>query len=204
MRESTVKKTEKIEIRVSPEEKEALADASRRQGRTASDVLREQVRGYIAAAAETGEKLEKKMSWISKAAYIALGAGISVPAVLFAASGDSPSAPGFEVRVSLEEPVGDQGRAQYLARTRIPLSRKEPMTMVMPSVDETGYQVSVETKSNSDKTYDFKFSICREQGDGCDVVSTPTLVTGFGGQSSLGVENAEGVEIHIVIESVEA
>jgi hypothetical protein len=204
-----MKKTEKIEIRVSPEEKEALAEASRRQGRTASDVLREHVRAYIAAAARVsdksaGDRKEKKMSWISKAAYIALGAGLSVPAVLFAAAESGPSEPGFEVQISLAEPTGEHKRAHYRASARIPLGGSKESMMVMPNVDGAGYQITVLTEKNADKTYHFIFSICRETDDECAVVSTPRIITAFGGHSTLSVQGANDTEINIAIVSREA
>ncbi len=201
-----VKKTEKIEIRVSPDEKEALSAASRSEGRTASDVLREYVGRYVDAAATKAApvvKEKKKMSWISKAAYIALGAAVSVPAVLFAASEDDPSKPGFEVQVSLVESTSEQARAVYRASTRIPLGRSKTTTMVMPAVDDSGYQITVVTEKNGDQTYDFSFSICRETESECAVVSSPRIVTAFGGHSTLSVDNASNAEINIVIASRE-
>ncbi len=200
-----VKKTEKIEIRVSPEEKEALSSASRSEGRTASDVLREHVRRYVDAAAMRGEgaKKEKKMSWISKAAYVALGAAVSVPAVMFAAADDNPSAPGFEIHMTLEEQSGDQHPIHYRAQTRIPLGRSEPTMLTMPSGESDGYRVAIVKKNNADKTFHFIFNICRETADGCDKVLSPGIVTAFGGHSSLRVGGAGAVEVDINISSRE-
>lgn len=199
-----MKKTEKIEIRVSPEEKEALSAASRSEGRNVSDVLREHVRRYVATAASTAmpSTTEKKMTWISKVAYVALGAAVSVPATMYAAAGDSPSAPGFEINVTLEENAGQQDRTHYRARTRIPLNRSEPTIVDMPSGDEGGYRVVILKEKNADKTYHFVFDICRETADGCDKVFSPGMVTAFGGDSSLGIGGAGDVQADILISSV--
>ena len=200
-----MKKTEKIEIRVSPEEKEALSAASRSEGRNVSDVLREHVRRYVAAAASAAAAsgTEKKMTWISKAAYVALGAAVSVPATMFAAAGDSPAAPGFQIELSLVENAGQQDQTHYRAQTRIPLNRSEPTLVTMPGGESDGFRVNIINVRNADKTYHFVFDICRETTDGCEEVSSPGIITAFGGRSTLSVGGVGGVKVDINIISRE-
>ena len=200
-----MKKTEKIEIRVSPEEKEALSAASRSEGRNVSDVLREHVRRYVAAATAASPRTEKKkkMTWISKAAYVALGAAVSAPATMYAVADDSPAAPGFEVNVALQENAGQQDQTNYRAKTRIPLTRTEPTLVNMPSGDAGGFRVAIIKENNDDKTYRFVFSICQETADGCEEILSPGIITAFGGDSSLGVRGAGDVQADIHISSVE-
>ncbi len=200
-----MKKTEKIEIRVSPEEKEALSAASRSEGRTASDVLREYVGRYVeAAAAKAAPAKEKKMTWISKIAYAALGAAVSVPATMYAAAGDDPAMQSFEIRVDLEENPGQETHALYRAKTRIPLSRSEPTILDMPSGQSGGYQVAIIKEKNPDDTYRFVFEICRASDDGCSTIAAPGIVTAFGGDSGLSLGGAHDVKIDINIDSYDS
>ncbi len=201
-----MKKTEKIEIRVSPEEKEALSTASRSEGRTASEVLREYVGRYVKAAAakSAAPAKEKKMSWISKIAYVALGAAVSVPATMYAAAGDDPAMQSFEIRVDLEENPGQQDRAFYRAKTRIPLNRSEPTILDMPSGQSGGYQIAIIKEKNADDTYRFVFEICRASDDGCSTIAAPGIVTAFGGDSGLSLGGAHDVKIDINIDSYDS
>ena len=200
-----MKKTEKIEIRVSPEEKEALSAASRSEGRNVSDVLREQVRSYIAAAASAASPStieRKKMTWISKAAYVALGAVLTAPATVFAVASNNPTAPGFEVLVALEERSDEQKSVQYRGLTRIPIGRSDPTLLTITAGEAGGYDVRIVKKPGADKTHHFVFDICRKTEDACQSVATPAIITSFGGESSLAVDGGD-TDIYINIASRE-
>ncbi|MEM8770569.1 MAG: ribbon-helix-helix protein, CopG family [Pseudomonadota bacterium] len=181
-----LKKTEKIEIRVSPEEKEALSEAAQRDGRNASEVVREFVSAYVSASREKEPRApeEKKMNLITKAAFVGLGAAAAGPLAWIAASDQKPAQPelmvAYDVRISVTAPAETGGVKTHQIRTILPAPLNERAILETSSETGENYSVSVAVAEQDGGTFAFQFDICKPRGEACDTISTPKIVTGFG------------------------
>lgn len=200
-----MKKTEKIEIRVSPEEKEALSAASRSEGRTASDVLREYVGHYVKAASvkSATPAKEKKMSWISKIAFVALGAAVAVPLTLIAATANkSPDA--FKIELLLRQQQGDDINQQSIELgTTLPLGQNGSFVIHAPHEGDYGYRVRADVTKSKGDIYLIAFDICwQTMKTECELVSAPKITTAFADTARLQVAGRDGSDIHIHLRPV--
>lgn len=176
-----MKKTDKIEIRVSPEEKAALARLSQASGRTISETIRNLLAAQIATApAEPAPKSDKPAMTITQKVLYAGGGtllgglGVLGVAGAMAAAAPHPQAgvPAYEVHVSINEAKTSKF---YGVGSTLPISQ-ETSRIRLP-VDETyAYLVDVIFRQTGQETINAEFNICRETKDACLPVANPVIV----------------------------
>lgn len=192
-----MKKTEKIEIRVSPEDKAALMRLSEQGGRSVSET----VRGLLLNQAAPGAASvpEPPMIHRQRLAYGAGGAllGALVASGLFiglAAAKPRPTDYALSVLV-LDGP--DAERRAYEANTVITLDQATKTQLRLPTSTADAYQVNVDMKRQPDGSVYASFSLCREAAATCTELAKPALVAARGASASMNVEDDAGRQLMI-------
>jgi len=190
-----MKRTEKIEIRVSQEEKDSLTQLAKQDGESVSSLIRGLVEKYMALnTASTTRKLPK---WQIAAGLIAaafIGHGLTlIPMHLHDRGHQSASAPIYYVH-------GAIGVSAF----GISVSENEPIQRVTLD-DGTGKDmiIKLKFKPNVDGEGILNLSICEENAD-------KSCITSFGNKmdisrrspSVLGNQTTSGKPIHIFVQEM--
>ena len=192
-----MKKTEKIEIRVSPEDKAALMRMSEQGGRSVSET----VRGLLLNQAEPAMAgaQGRLMINLHRLAYGAGGAvlGAAIASGLFIGLASAkPSPTDYQLAVVVLDGPETQRRA-YEASTVITLDQMTKTQLRMPTSAADAYQVNVDMKRQPDGSGYASFSLCREAAAVCTEVAKPALVAARDASASINVEGEGGRQFMI-------
>lgn len=192
-----MKKTEKIEIRVSPEDKAALMRLSQQGGRSVSET----VRGLLLnqAVPDAASTPARSMINIQRLAYGAGGAvlGAVVASGLFMGlAAAKPRPTDYALNVVVLDGLDTERRA-YEASTVITLDQMTKSQLRMPTGAADAYQVNVDMKRQPDGSVYASFSLCRESAGVCTEVAKPALVAARNASASLNMEDVGGRSLMI-------
>jgi hypothetical protein len=156
-----LKKTEKIEVRLSHEEKTALTKLAEQEGRSVSDLVRGLIERYMAI---NTTRLPSKTPWMKFIGIAVCGffAG-HLATYLIAKSHDHPSVYSLKVSVDYEG-------------ITVPLVKQAEQTdkFLMPRPDgDVLVKTKVTQAPNSLAVLDIE--LCRKINTGCEVIATPNL-----------------------------
>ena len=167
--------------------------------------MREFVGRYVDAAATKSAKpvKGKKMSWISKLAYVALGAAVSVPTMIVASAGDSrPNA--FEVTLSIHDSSDQAGESLNLSiETTLPLDMSGQSIIHVPHDGNDGYDIRLTLSESDQGVYDVAFTICWQIAGGqCEMIAAPRLKTAFAETARINLAGGNGDSVRILLKPV--
>ena len=199
-----MKRTEKIEIRVSAEEKARLTAVAERERRTVSQMLRELASEHIKGAGEEAlrprEDMEA-MTPLKRILYIGGGAALGIVATLsafaFRADPPPPDIAGVEFTVWRTE---DGGRSRSRIVTGLSIGDSGATSFELPIQDGQNYRLSGQITEGEDDLLIASFNVCRLSSDDCVSVATPTIMTGPDdrGRIEFSLADATHLEIDIV------
>lgn len=180
-----MKKTEKIEVRLSHEEKTALTKLAEQEGRSVSDLVRRLIERYMSI---NTTRLPRKMPWL-----LLTGIGIAgffaghIATYLIAKSHSNSHSDiySFEVR------MGGDG-------VSIPLLAKNGET-VSAEIPSSGGNISVEANviDVPESLQAVRIKLCRQTEDSCQAIANPVLKFNPNQQSALSFKGENGQEFYL-------
>ncbi|MEO9968345.1 MAG: hypothetical protein ABJG15_00730 [Hyphomonadaceae bacterium] len=195
------KKTEKIEIRVTPEEKIELMDLARSEDRSASELIRSIVGAYMQAKDAAAPLTNKRINQMVKSpkAWGTAGIVASLSAALMLAA-PAQAENGYTVNVEIYEPapaVQTADRSSW--ETNVPSQSKSNESYTVLPMSHSDYEVSLRIEELEDGTTFAAFNICKKTGTECELIAEPNLLFSSedGGRIEIGsvIENsATGAE----------
>ena len=176
-----MKKSEKIEIRISPDDKEALAKRAEAEGKPASEVVRELLQsGGVTARAEA---VPERRGLLGIAAAAGLGVGLLAGAVgsTVALRGGEPDVGlVFGVQLLVEEKGFTTTR--YLeGSATTSASELDGASVFLPVGAGSGYRLTVAAPGDARRTQTLTFDLCRLGGGECVTLGSPQLTTKVAG-----------------------
>jgi len=174
------KKSEKLEIRLSYEDKQELSAVAETEGRSVSDLVRGLIRRYIKA---TSARLPQKRSWLK---WAAIGLGVWLATVLLL----TLAAWAHMSRVNNLQAQIDEN-SFYL-----PVLAQDGYTtkMTLPGKDDQ-IQINLSVTEKDEFTTHLKAEICLKIGDECDLISSPILIFNPDTFASIKIDNVKGHSI---------
>ena len=179
-----MKKSEKIEIRISPDDKEALAKRAEAEGKPASEIVRDLLQsGGVTARAETVTMPRRSLLAAAAAGAVGIGAMIGAGAVALGTTGGEALVDlAFEVRLPIDfEADGFQTVVPLQAGATIPASRLDGATVFLPTGPQTGYRLTVAAPRGAGEAQAVRLAICEVEGEACAPLGTPELTTQISG-----------------------
>lgn len=178
-----MKKTEKIEVRLSHEEKTALTNLAEQEGRSVSDLVRGLIERYMSI---NTTRLPNKTPWL-KFGAIAVGGFFAGHLATYFIAKSHDHAPIYSMTIE----VGDDGIV-------FPLLAKEGeiVESVIPSNDG---DITVKTTvTRQPETLDTaEINLCRKTETKCEIIAQPKLKFNPNTQSVVEFKEPSGQEIEI-------
>ena len=189
-----MKKTEKIEIRISPEDKEALGRRAEAEGRPVSEVVRDLLQANGATLAPMSASAEPAAPKIVAACL--LGALLGASGAWLAASSREPAEEAF-LRVSTQ--LWTDQHTPFDATAVVPAGELNGLRMVVPT-RAGDYRVDFAADPANASAYRVRAVICRVEGDDCTALATPSLDTSLTSRSTMEAAWGEAEAASIFLE----
>ena len=180
-----MKKTEKIEVRLSHEEKTALTELAEQESRSVSDLVRGLIERYMSI---NTTRLPNKAPW-AKFAAIAVGGFFvgHLATYLIAKTHSNSHSPIYNMEIEF----GVEGVSfPVLAR------HAETVKSIIPSQDGD-IRIEVIVSDNPESLQTADVSLCREAESQCKVIATPVLKFNPNLRSALSFKEENGQGIYI-------
>ncbi|MDB2437392.1 ribbon-helix-helix protein, CopG family [Hellea sp.] len=180
-----MKKTEKIEVRLSHEEKTSLTNLAEQEGRSVSDLVRGLIERYMAI---NTTRLPHKTPWVKFGAIAVVGFLAGHLATYLIAKSHS-HAPIYDMRVD----VGGDGISFPLLvkggqAPEFIIPAKSGDILIRPNIEEM-----------PDNLASVRVALCRQSGTSCDPIAAPKLQFNPNRQSAISFEEDSGQEIYIYL-----
>jgi len=180
-----MKKTEKIEVRLSHEEKTSLTELAEQEGRSVSDLVRGLIERYMSI---NTSRLPNKKPWILISA-IALGSFFAGHLMTYFIAKSHNHAPIYDLRVE----VGSDG-ISFPLLARIGKAQE----FIIPSKDGD-IRINPNVEQQPDSLTSVTISLCREAENACENIAAPTLQFNPNRQSSLSFKSDAGQDIFMTL-----
>ena len=173
-----MKKTEKIEIRVSVEEKQRLINVARSENRTLSELIRNILATYAQSKADNGSPTKTRIGRVAKSPKtwsIATVLTFLLAAITLAtpAQAENVYALNLEIRnTTVETSTLSTERLE----THIVCEKDECSSFFEIPSNDGGFQVGVRFLELEDDTTFAEFKICKKTEDECELVAEPSLL----------------------------
>lgn len=179
-----MKKTEKIEVRLSHEEKTALSTVAEQEGRSVSDLVRGLIERYISI---NTTRLPRKAPWLLLGAIGVAGFFAGHLATYFIAKSHNHHSPIYNMSVD----VGSDG-------VSFPLLDKvgETAESIIPSNDGD-IRVTAKVIKNPESLSTAQINLCREEDGNCKTFAEPLLKFNPNLQSAINFKDQNGQDIYI-------
>lgn len=165
-----MKKTEKIEIRLSHEDKERLSRMAKIEGRTISQLVRSLIDKYLELSPSTIKRAIPKKTLIFTALASALtGFGLSY----FYISNKIPTKQITESRIVKNVRISYDNAWSVLA---VPLMDKYKIQHSVQYGNEAELKIKIELRENEFGQYPATFIFCLEQADICEEMAQAELI----------------------------
>ena len=166
-----MKKTEKIEIRISPEDKEALARRAEAEGRPVSEVVRDLLDANGVTMATRPEAGRARWGPVVGALVGGLPLGA---AAAYGATRDTS-----ERFVRAQASLWLSPTGAYDVEATVPHRDLDGLTMTVPTREGT-YRIVFDAEPRGDETHRVVASVCLFDGDDCPLLTAPSLDTSLG------------------------
>ena len=192
-----MKRTEKVEIRVSLEEKQVLTDLAKQEGESVSGLIRNLIEKYMAL--NTASQTRKLPKWKIAAGLILaafIGHGLTlIPIHLHERGHQTTEAPVYMVHGAIGKSAFGIGVSEHQPTQRVNLQAEDGTDMV----------IKLKFNPAADGTGQLNLSVCEASKDKDNV-----CLTAFGGKmdinrvapSVLGNSTASGKPIHIFVQEM--
>lgn len=172
------KRTEKIEIRVTPEEKKTLVDLARSENRTLSALIRSIIETYVATEKSGATAQETRITNMLTSKKNWTIAGIFTSALAFAtltlpAQADSTYQITMDIK-DFEESTGQTSTYNWSHQLKSSGAAETPFIVTVDS--GTTYEISIALDEQDDASVFAQFSICKMDGATCSPVAAPSMI----------------------------
>lgn len=171
-----MKKTEKIEIRVSPEEKEHLSKHAEAEGLPVSEVVRRRLTSDALPQSEQPEAqgvLRRFGAW-----SLSFIAGASFVLALSAASPKGQEIEGWDGHFRFVDVDRETGQAfPTTSDFRLLTADASKVEMRLNRQDGGYLRATAETHRTTDDQVELTFNVCFEVQDGCEDIASPRVMT---------------------------
>lgn len=178
-----MKKTEKIEVRLSHEEKTALTSLAEQEGRSVSDLVRGLIERYMSINTQS---LPRKTPWLKFGAIAVAGFFAGHLMTYFIAQSHD-----YAAIYNMEVNVGNDGISFPIL-----VKSGEVVESVIPSNDGD-IKVTAVAVEQPDTLSSAEIKLCRQTESTCKIFATPTLKFNPNRQSAIDFKEAAGKEIFI-------
>ena len=186
----SLKKSEKVEVRMTLEEKEKLQSLSETSGRSISELMRE---GFNELAEQHGQNGRARMSTIQRAAF-SLG-GVVIGAA--AAIGITQALPAKTESYSVEfELWTSQEERPVQFTTALPVTAGQKL-LYSPGGGDTGFRIEGGVHETDEGALYASFPVCRIEGKECVELGVPSIVFEPGQFARLETSGENGITIEI-------
>ncbi|WP_026942947.1 ribbon-helix-helix domain-containing protein [Hellea balneolensis] len=180
-----MKKTEKIEVRLSHEEKTALTNLAEQEGRSVSDLVRGLIERYMSI---NTTRLPRKMPWLLLMAIGIAGFFVGHIATYLIAKSHHHT-PIYDMRVELG---GDGISFPLLAKpgqgSVFTIPAKSGDILIKPNIESVPENLTSVT-----------VSLCRQSGTSCEFIAAPKLQFNPNRQSAISFKEDSGQEVYIYL-----
>lgn len=197
-----MKRTEKIEIRVSAEEKSRLTAVAERERRTVSQMIRELTSEHIKRAGEEALKPREDaepMSLANKLGMFGAGAalGILATAAVVALRSEAlmPEIAGVEFAVW--QVLDDGSRVRSRIVTAVNIGSPDGASFELPVSEGNPYQLSGQIVEGDQGVLLGTFVVCQQAGESCETVSTPTILARPDSRAEMSFNLADRTNVEI-------
>ena len=180
-----MKKTEKIEVRLSHEEKTALTALAEQEGRSVSELVRGLIERYMTL---NTSRLPNKTPWVKFAAIAIGGFFIGHLATYFIAKSNN-HAPIYDMRVDVGS---DSISFPLLAR-----AGKAP-EFIIPSKDGD-IRIRATVEKQPDNLASVNVELCRQSNSACEIIAVPKLQFNPNRQSTVSFKSNDGQDIYMFL-----
>ena len=170
--EAPVKKSEKIEVRVAPEEKEQLTKRAEAEGRPVSEVVRRGMTGEGMLGEETGPASQSPLQRLG-AMVLSFAAGAALTVALSAAHPKQVLVEGWDGSFQLSA----LGKPPVRADFRVLAYENSKAEIVLDRAEGGFYRVTSSSTPLPDGRVKLTFSVCIDEGQECRVVASPEVTT---------------------------
>lgn len=181
-----MKKSEKIEIRISPEDKEALARRAEAEGRPASEVVRDLLQsGGVTAQAETVPEPHRGRLAAAAGGLVAAGLllGAGVTALAYTSGEDGVVDVAFDVSLKVTE--GRFTTSKILSGfVTVPADALDGTTLFLPVAPSSGYRLTISAPGDADGTQTLDLDLCEASGDTCRPLASPKVTAKVRGNTT--------------------
>ena len=158
-----MKKTEKIEIRISPEDKEALARRAEAEGRAVSEVVRDLLDANGVTMATRAEGPSRSRPPLIALPLLAVGL---LCAGLGAAATHALTRPTTEHFVVARAAINAGEFGRHVVNATVPEDALDGLTMVVPTAGGT-YRIELDAKSRGEDSHRVAMTVCLAEGEAC-------------------------------------
>ena len=178
------KKSEKLEIRLSYEEKQELASVAETEGRTVSELVRGLIRRYVQTSAA---RLPQKKFWLKWVAFCFLG-------LLIGHLGTWLYTKSHHHDASIYSLNGNIGGASFTT----PVLAKAGYEAQFSLKDKgSEIKISLNVEDHDEGLSILTVDICRQTQEGCENIASPVLHFNPVSSAAISIDDAEGKDIHI-------
>ena len=197
-----MKKSEKIEIRISPDDKEALARRAEAEGKPASEVVRELLQsGGVTAQAEAVPERRRRVHAVALAGAAAVGALVAVPTTLLAGAGEASwYEVEFVIEVAKPYEVGNMNGVNYehrRAELLLPASSLGTAETLIATGPGEGYRMRLVLPDEGETL--LRFPVCLQSASGCEPMAEPAISWTGAGFAQLSGVTAAGDNVFLTI-----
>lgn len=187
-----MKKTEKIEIRVTPEEKEGLMDLARSEERSLSELIRSILGTYVETQTAKASTSKQGINHMFKSRKTLTIAGLLSSALAFATLTLPAQADGlYQITMDIqdyEEATGNTSTYNWSHKLKSSATSASPF--IISADSGSTYEVSVALTEQEDASVFAQFSICKRQADICKPIAEPAVLFTEAEPATIKIGNA--------------
>lgn len=185
-----MKKTEKIEVRLSHEEKAELSKLADEEGRSVSELIRHLVKRYMSV--NTG-RLPRKLPWLALAAtgIIAFLAGHLLTYFIAKSHVDETN---YKFYVHMDRKVGDNQRDNI----SVPIFLKDGFSqeLTMPSANGD-VKIDIFVGELENGLFNLQTRLCRQAASECEMFATPYIILRENTDAYIRFETRGGLKVDL-------
>ena len=171
------KKTEKIEIRVTPEEKDGLMDLARSEGRSVSELIRSIVGAYMQAKTAGTPMSKHRINQMAKSPKTWGTAGLLASAGAFLLLTSPAQADTvLSVNVEISDVAPETNALNTLQmKTSVPTQTSDNAGFLELPTKDSDYEIQLQVQELDNGQAFAAFKICKRDRDTCDIIAEPSV-----------------------------
>ena len=172
-----LKKTEKIEIRVTPEEKDGLMDLARSEGRSVSELIRSIVGAYMQNKTAGAPMSKQRINQMAKSPKTWGTAGLLASAgafLLLTSPAQADTVLSVNVEISDTDPETNALNTLQM-KTSVPTQSSDNAGFLELPTKDSDYEIQLQVQELDNGQAFAAFKICKREAGKCDTVAEPSV-----------------------------